>query len=681
MFNFGSNYGKIENGKLIINEGTKVLDDSFAYSFFGSKDRIQEVVLPDGLQSIPDHAFGGYKNLKKVNFPKSLKNLSNGAFAGTALESVEIPETIKDIFSAFGDCHELVSVKLPANLSKISQGAFCNCENLSSFQFPTTKFEIDNYAFCGCSSIKNLILPKNCTKVHSRAFLNCDLDMLVVSDKTEICENAFLGTKIKCLAYCEGTKRHVTSLGENEEFISNKKGIFIVNEQENRVTGMINGEVSELPYLELMELKNYFGFISDADISDLFVFKKYMKQNNIENDLIDEDFATRLLQIYGADAPQKYFTSYSKWEYLCSKSSVNLFYLFNSIGLFSGNDYFVSRAISFLNEHTDKLNLLYLSEDIRDIENTADLRFNERIGKFFFDNRKEFDENGFKDSFVYLIKNFDEIQNSWKNKSGKLKVITLDYLNKYILNQAMIGEDKEDKQLVDFFRVACRYYYSKNELNTLKNWFNINLSIQENIDSGEYPNYFGNLKSYNEDAKYNFEFLRRDNPNYLFLGNICDCCARIGGAGESILSETCSDISKNFLVIYSEGRIIGKSSCIYDKENSLIILNNIEINNNFLKTKVMAEDEQEILSVLSDACLKLSQRISKMENKESIDVIIGNNATNDLFPIIDAKLPSLDEAIEFNGYDGYISDCEINQNYIIKDGKKTFEVLEETEDL
>ena len=96
---------------------------------------IEEIVIPAGVTSIGKGAFNGCENLKKVTFlGKSLVSIDDYAFANcTALEEVSIPEGVETIgAAAFYKCAKITSIKTPASLKEVGDGAFFGCEGLNT---------------------------------------------------------------------------------------------------------------------------------------------------------------------------------------------------------------------------------------------------------------------------------------------------------------------------------------------------------------------------------------------------------------------------------------------------------------------------------------------------------------------------------------------------------------------
>lgn len=94
-------------------------------AFAGSD--ITEITIPEGVTSIGDYAFYGCANLKKVNLPSSLKEIGKGAFGNCmALESIDLGSTgVKTLPErVFAGSLKLAGVTLPGGLEKVGREAF-----------------------------------------------------------------------------------------------------------------------------------------------------------------------------------------------------------------------------------------------------------------------------------------------------------------------------------------------------------------------------------------------------------------------------------------------------------------------------------------------------------------------------------------------------------------------------
>lgn len=108
---------------------------------------------------------------KEYTVKNGTKTISSGAFAGSSIVSITIPDTVKHIGSgAFDSCYDLSNVKLPDGLKTIGVGLFRECISLISITIPESVEIIEEQSFMGCSSLDNVILPENEIVIRRSAF-------------------------------------------------------------------------------------------------------------------------------------------------------------------------------------------------------------------------------------------------------------------------------------------------------------------------------------------------------------------------------------------------------------------------------------------------------------------------------------------------------------------------------
>ncbi|MBR3438871.1 MAG: leucine-rich repeat protein, partial [Clostridia bacterium] len=87
----------------------------------------------------------------------SVVGISDGAFAGSGIESVNIPEGVTSIGElAFQSCGNLTEVSIPAGVTRIENGTFESCSALSSITVPDSVTVIENSAFENCDSLSTV---------------------------------------------------------------------------------------------------------------------------------------------------------------------------------------------------------------------------------------------------------------------------------------------------------------------------------------------------------------------------------------------------------------------------------------------------------------------------------------------------------------------------------------------
>ena len=179
-----------KNGKAVRMKVTSLGKDVF----YKNTD-LKTVILPKELKEIGYNSFFGCSGLESIELPNSMKVLGS-AFGGcTALKSIVLPEGIESIdFSRFSPYASpsfeslsipgsvtymnfrgndiIKSVVIQEGVTRIGDYAFEGCTNLTSVSLPSTLETIEGGAFDSCSSLESLSLPMN-IMVANNAFQGC----------------------------------------------------------------------------------------------------------------------------------------------------------------------------------------------------------------------------------------------------------------------------------------------------------------------------------------------------------------------------------------------------------------------------------------------------------------------------------------------------------------------------
>lgn len=139
---------------------------------------IQQVILPQGLQEIRDHAF--YQSqITSIEFPASVYTISESAFSGcSALTGpLILPESLMHIGArAFSGCSSLTgTLHLPERVIMLGAYAFFQCSGFTgSLTIPSRLLSIPEFCFQGCSGFTgNLVIPDRVTEIGNNAFYGC----------------------------------------------------------------------------------------------------------------------------------------------------------------------------------------------------------------------------------------------------------------------------------------------------------------------------------------------------------------------------------------------------------------------------------------------------------------------------------------------------------------------------
>ena len=153
-------------------------------------------VIPEGVKSIGEYAFGGYKELVDITIPEGVTRIGVSAFDGcSGLVSITIPDGVTSIgYRAFAGCSGLTSITIPSSVTRIGYEAFIGSKALSivfaegtkkipsealvnsegaSVTIPSSVMTIGDNAFYGCRWLKNITIPEGVTSIEAEAFSGC----------------------------------------------------------------------------------------------------------------------------------------------------------------------------------------------------------------------------------------------------------------------------------------------------------------------------------------------------------------------------------------------------------------------------------------------------------------------------------------------------------------------------
>jgi hypothetical protein len=116
----------------------------------------REVVVPSDVLVLKNRSFDGRDALEAVSFEGGSQLQSIGEFA-------------------FGSGGSLLSIRLPASLEVIEEGAFCFCWSLVelTFEAPSKLRVIARHAFRDCDALTSITLPGSLRAIHEQSFVWC----------------------------------------------------------------------------------------------------------------------------------------------------------------------------------------------------------------------------------------------------------------------------------------------------------------------------------------------------------------------------------------------------------------------------------------------------------------------------------------------------------------------------
>jgi hypothetical protein len=185
-----------------------------------------QVTIPSVYNGLPVTTIGnlGFMNLggiTGVSLPSTLKTIGSGAFQGTGLTSIIIPNGVTSIGGiAFYNCTSLTTVVLPTGITSIGANLFQSCTSLKGISIPSNVVSIGADAFHSCTSLQSITIPDKVTSIGASAFQSCTgmVSATIGSSVTSIGGTAFVSNSNLRNVYVLGSTP--ATLGDSNTFVS-----------------------------------------------------------------------------------------------------------------------------------------------------------------------------------------------------------------------------------------------------------------------------------------------------------------------------------------------------------------------------------------------------------------------------------------------------------------------------
>ena len=132
------------------------------YLFYYGSTTLNQINLPNSLQTIGSYAFNDCTALSSIDFNEGLVSLGDHAFEGCKSFPAlpEFPDSLTTVGgSAFADCDGLQELTIPESVTSIGNRAFYGCDNLRELTIPDIKLTIGSNAFGNCKGLRTVTLP------------------------------------------------------------------------------------------------------------------------------------------------------------------------------------------------------------------------------------------------------------------------------------------------------------------------------------------------------------------------------------------------------------------------------------------------------------------------------------------------------------------------------------------
>ena len=164
-----------------------------------------DVVIPETIRGVPVTRIGANSFLfarigKKINsiiLPSGLKSIGNDAFGAQKFTNIVLPEGLESIEeAAFLSCENLKEIILPDSLTSLGRAAFKQCTSLSKVELSAGLKVIPNDAFSagpGNASITEAIFKNGLEEVGIDAFYGQKLRSVTLPDSIKIIKRQAFG--------------------------------------------------------------------------------------------------------------------------------------------------------------------------------------------------------------------------------------------------------------------------------------------------------------------------------------------------------------------------------------------------------------------------------------------------------------------------------------------------------
>lgn len=181
---------------LMVKLGMKT--DGTLFKCYKYSEQMKEFVIPDGITEITEDAFSG-ADIISVEIPSSVKIIHGSAFYMCLnLQKVILHEGLETIGEhAFRECKRLLEIKIPKSVKTIGKYALFKCSNLQKVTLQEGLEMIGEHAFGECKQLSEINIPGSVMTIDENAFYECsDLQKVILHEGLEtIGECAFEGCK------------------------------------------------------------------------------------------------------------------------------------------------------------------------------------------------------------------------------------------------------------------------------------------------------------------------------------------------------------------------------------------------------------------------------------------------------------------------------------------------------
>lgn len=160
---------KQQNGFVFRDGEMYITKDGVLLVYTGKEE---EITVPSYVKKIAPSAFSQIEKLNKVVLPEGLTEIGDFSFYRCHMKEITLPSSVTKYGKAcFGE-NDFTTVNLPNHLKTISDQMFIYCEKLEKIVVPDSVEKIGTYAFNGCKKLSSVDIGKGIKKIGVSAFDN-----------------------------------------------------------------------------------------------------------------------------------------------------------------------------------------------------------------------------------------------------------------------------------------------------------------------------------------------------------------------------------------------------------------------------------------------------------------------------------------------------------------------------
>lgn len=227
------------------------------------------------MKGISDYAFYD-AGIKQLILPENVNFVGTEVFAGTDIETIDIPENFTLNSAMFEKCQKLHSINLLGSHITIPRRCFCDCTNLTEIDITKTVL-IKDEAFRGCQNLSVSTIPAD-TFVAVSAFEESGVTDVTIEDISKVCNRVF--------ANCKSLKKLTINVADGPTSVSSA----LVKGCENLQTVIFTGRTKNLTVIEAAAFKETKS-LNTVSLPDTIktISKEAFYGSGIENIHLPED--------------------------------------------------------------------------------------------------------------------------------------------------------------------------------------------------------------------------------------------------------------------------------------------------------------------------------------------------------------------------------------------------------